>query len=89
MLSEGLKNQKGIEEIKNAAGVRLSYLCEVMKELKWAKTRAKSLTDIKLWSELMNTGKTGQGKCIHSTWTVYPAKTEWLKEQLVENQPVI
>lgn len=47
-LSEGLKKQKGIEEIKNAAGVRLSYLCEVMKELKWAKTRAKSLTDIKL-----------------------------------------
>lgn len=32
----------------------------------------------------MNTGKTGQGKCVHSTQTVHPAKTEWLKEQLVE-----
>lgn len=37
----------------------------------------------------MNTGKTGQGMCIYSTQTVHPEKTEWLKEQLVENQSVI
>lgn len=44
-------------------------------------------TKVRFW--LMNTGKTGQGMCTHSTETVHPAKPEWLKEQLVENQSVI